>query len=174
MLNEKDRGLLLNLTGDGKGKSSSAFGVAIRAIGWGWSVAVLQFIKNDRPTGERNFFTTRFPEMIFECCGLGLTTKPGDHAGMARRGWERGKELLNGFEGELLILDELNIAIRNGYLDPAEVAQVLRKRKCGLNVIVTGRGICPEIAAISDLISEIKDVRHPYREGVKAQKGLDY
>ena len=102
MLGDKDRGLLLNLTGDGKGKSTSAFGTAVRALGWGWRVAILQFLKGDRMTGERNFFTTHFPEMIFEDLGLGLSTHPGDHAGAARRGWERAKELLANAEFVLI------------------------------------------------------------------------
>lgn len=174
MLRENDRGLLLNLTGDGKGKSSGAFGIAVRAIGWEWRVAVLQFLKGNRPTGERNFFTNHFPGMIFECCGLGITTRPGDHAGAARRGWERAKELLAGFDGELLILDELNVALRNGYIGAEEAAQALAARRRGLNVIVTGRGAPPELIAVSDLVSEVREIRHPYRDGLPAQKGLDY
>lgn len=174
MLNEENRGLLLNLTGDGKGKSTSAFGIAIRALGWNWRVAILQFLKSDRPTGERNFFTTHFPEVIFEDLGLGLTTHPGDHAGAARRGWARAKELLAGFDGELLILDELNVALRNGYLDVAEVVSLLSERRGTLNVIVTGRGAPPELVAVSDLVSEVREIRHPFREGVPAQKGIDY
>ena len=174
MLHENDRGLLLNLTGDGKGKSTGAFGIAIRALGWNWRVAILQFLKSARPTGERNFFTRHFPEMIFEDLGLGLTTHPGDHAGAARRGWERAKELLTGFDGELLILDELNVALRNGYLDGNEVVAALANRRAGLNVIVTGRGALPELVAVSDLVSEVREIRHPFRQGVPAQKGIDY
>lgn len=174
MLHEEDRGLLLNLTGDGKGKSTSAFGIAVRALGWNWRVAILQFLKGDRPTGERNFFTTNFPEVIFEDWGLGLTNHPGDHAGAARRGWERAKELLAGFRGELLILDELNVALRNGYLVCDEVVESLVNRRGNLNVIVTGRGAPPELVAVSDLVSEVREIRHPFRNGVPAQKGIDY
>ena len=174
MLGDKDRGLLLNLTGDGKGKSTSAFGTAVRALGWGWRVAILQFLKGDRMTGERNFFTTHFPEMIFEDLGLGLSTHPGDHAGAARRGWERAKELLAGFDGELLILDALNVALRNGYLSADEVIPALTGRRETLNVIVTGRGAPPELVAVSDLVSEVREIRHPFRSGIPAQKGIDY
>lgn len=176
MLKEEDRtkGLLLNLTGDGKGKSSSAFGIAVRALGWEWRVAVLQFIKGGRPTGERNFFRKYVPGMMFESCGLGLTKGPGDHASAAAASWERAKELLRGFDGELLILDELNIAVRHGYLDAAEVAAALSGRRAGLNVIVTGRGAAPELLEIADLVSEIRAVRHPFLNGEPARKGLDY
>lgn len=176
MLNEEDRskGLLLNLTGDGKGKSSGAFGIALRALGWEWRVAVLQFIKSERPTGERNFFLRHFPEVLFESRGLGLTKLPGDHAAAARAGWERAKELLAGFGGELLILDELNVAIDRGFIDAAEAAAALAGRRAGLNVIVTGRNAAPEVIAVSDLVSEVREVKHPFRRGDPARKGLDF
>ena len=112
--------------------------------------------------------------MIFEDLGLGLTTHPGDHAGAARRGWARAKELLAGFDGELLILDELNVALRNGYLSADEVIPALTGRRETLNVIVTGRGAPPELVAVSDLVSEVREIRHPFRSGIPAQKGIDY
>ena len=174
MLGDKDRGLLLNLTGDGKGKSTSAFGTVLRALGWGWRVAVIQFMKGERPTGEKNFFTRYFPEMIFEQYGLGLTTRPGDHRGMAQRGWARTRELLESFDGELLILDELNVALHHGFLDPAEVAAALRSRRATLNLIVTGRHAPPELVEIADLVSEIADLKHPFHRGIPARKGVDY
>lgn len=121
MLNEEDRaaGLLLNLTGrTAKGKTSGALGMTVRALGWGWRVAVVQFMKGDRETGERSFFRTHFPEMIFEQYGLGLLSRPGDHAGMAQRGWARARELLAEFPGELLVLDELNNALTHGLRRP--------------------------------------------------------
>lgn len=171
---DRERGLLLNLTGDGKGKSTSAFGTALRALGWGWRVAVIQFMKGERPTGEKNFFTRYFPEMIFEQYGLGLTTRPGDHRGMAQRGWARTRELLESFDGELLILDELNVALHHGFLDPAEVAAVLRARRPTLNLIVTGRHAPPELVEIADLVSEVVEIKHPFHRGIPARKGVDY
>lgn len=176
MLNEEDRarGLLLNLTGDGKGKSSSAFGIALRALGWEWRVAVLQFIKSERPTGERNFFLHHFPGVLFESRGLGLTKLPGDHAAAARAAWERAKELLSGFDGELLILDELNVAVHLGFIDATCAAAALAGRRAGLNVIVTGRNAAPEVVAVSDLVSEVRAVKHPFRHGDPARKGLDF
>jgi len=176
MLNAEDRsrGLLLNLTGDGKGKSSSAFGIAIRALGWGWKVAILQFIKSGRETGERNFFHRYFPDMIFESRGLGLMRNPGDHAAAARECWGRARQLLNEFDGELLVLDELNNAVRLGFVAPAEAAAALTGRRPGLNVVVTGRNAAPELVAVSDLVSEIRAVKHPFEHGDPARKGLDF
>lgn len=176
MLKEEDRskGLLLTLTGDGKGKSSGAFGIALRALGWEWRVAILQFIKSERPTGERNFFLKHFPEVLFESTGLGLTKLPGDHAGAAGRGWVRAQELLRDFDGELLILDELNVAIHLGFVDAAAAAEALAGRREGLNVIVTGRDAAPEVIAVADLVSEIQVVKHPFQKGDPARKGLDF
>ncbi len=172
--NSKDSGLIYNLTGDGKGKTSSALGTVIRALGWGWNVAVLQFVKSDRATGERNFFTTHFPNMVFAECGLGLTYKPGDHAGAAQEGWKRAKQMLKEFDGQLLVLDELNIAVSQKYIDAAEVAEALKQRRAGLNVIITGRYSPSELLDVSDLVSEVKMIRHPYQKGIQARKGLDY
>ena len=131
-------------------------------------------MKGERPTGEKNFFSRYFPEMIFEQYGLGLTTRPGDHRGMAQRGWARTRELLESFDGELLILDELNVALHHGFLDPAEVAALLRSRRATLNLIVTGRHAPPELVGIADLVSEIADLKHPFHRGIPARKGVDY
>ncbi len=172
--NNQDTGLLYNLTGDGKGKTSSALGMVIRALGWNWKVAVLQFMKSDRETGERNFFTTHFPDMVFAECGLGFSYKPGDHSGAAQEGWKYAKQLLQEFDGELLVLDELNIVVSRGYIDAAEVAEALKQRRPGLNVIITGRYSPQELLDVSDLVSEVKMIRHPYENGIQARKGLDY
>ena len=121
-----EKGLLYNFTGNGKGKTSAALGIALRALGWNWKIAVLQFLKSDMETGEQRFFRKYFPDVIFEDLGLGLTNIPGDHSGYASRGWEKAREMLQHFDGELLILDELNVALALGYLDPQEVVQALR------------------------------------------------
>ena len=105
-----EKGLLYNFTGNGKGKTSAALGVALRALGYGWKVAVLQFMKSGRETGERLFFRQYFPDTFFEGCGLGRTCRPGDHAGYAREGWRTASKLLKEFDGELLILDEAHSA----------------------------------------------------------------
>ncbi len=171
---DREAGLLLNFTGDGKGKTSAALGTVLRALGWGWRVAVLQFLKGERPTGEREFFQRYFPEVLFESRGLGRTIRPGDHEGEARRAWTRAAELLRDFDGDLLVLDELNVALGHGFLEPEEVLPALRGRRKALNVIITGRYAPAELLAQSDLVSEIGAVKHPYRQGVSARKGLDY
>lgn len=169
-----EKGLLYNFTGNGKGKTSAALGVVLRALGRGWKVAVLQFMKGDRETGERLFFQRHFPEIFFEGCGLGRTCKPGDHAGLAREGWKTAAEMLKDFDGELLVLDELNVALAHNYLDLHEVIESLQNRRPELNVIVTGRNSPPELRAVSDLVSDIAPEKHPYRQGIPARKGLDY
>ena len=168
-------GLLYLFTGDGKGKTSAALGTVLRALGWGWRVAVLQFMKSaERETGELRFIRERCPEVLWECCGLGLTSRPGDHAGLARAGWAKAARLLREFPGELLVLDELCNALHHGFLETAEVVAALQARRPGLNVVVTGRDAPPELVAAADLVSEIAEIKHPYRRGIPARQGLDY
>jgi len=171
---ETEKGLLYNFTGNGKGKTSAALGVVLRALGRGWKVAVLQFMKGGRETGERLFFQQYFPQILFEGCGLGRTCRPGDHAAAAREGWKKAADLLRNFDGELLVLDELNVALAHQYLDLSEVVETLKNRRPELNVIVTGRNSPPELRAVSDLVSDIAAEKHPYQQGVPARKGLDY
>ena len=169
-----EKGLLYNFTGNGKGKTSAALGVVLRALGRGWKVAVLQFMKGERETGERLFFQKYFPELYFEGCGLGRTCRPGDHAAYAREGWKTAENLLKNFDGELLVLDELNVALSHEYLDLDAVIDALKNRRPQLNVIVTGRKSPPELRAVSDLVSDIAAEKHPYQQGIPARKGLDY
>lgn len=167
-------GLLYNFTGNGKGKTSAALGMVLRALGWNWRVTILQFLKGERETGERLFFQRFFPEIRFASVGLGRTSKPGDHAGYAQAGWRTAADLLNSFDGELLVLDELNVALARGYLPLPEVLSALENRRKGLHVIVTGRQSPESLIAISDLVSELAEVKHPYLRGIPAQKGMDY
>ena len=174
MIMETEKGLLYDFTGNGKGKTSAALGVVLRALGRGWKVAVLQFMKGERETGERLFFQQYFPQILFEGCGLGRTCRPGDHAGAAREGWKKAAALLADFDGELLVLDELNVALAHQYLDLPEVVEALKNRRPELNVIVTGRNSPPELREIADLVSDIAAEKHPYQQGVPARKGLDF
>lgn len=167
-------GLLLNFTGDGKGKTSAALGTVLRALGNGWRPAVVLLIKDDRPTGELRYFREHHPDLIFECHGQGFTNRPGDHAAAARRGWQRVCGLLRTYPGELLVIDELNGALAAGLLDLDEVLSALQSRRPGLHVIVTGRDTPPELAAICDLVSDVREVKHPFAQGVPALKGLDF
>ena len=161
-------------TGNGKGKTSAALGAVVRALGWDWRVAVLQFMKSDRDTGERLFFRNFFPQVLFEDLGLGRSCKPGEHKAAAQAGWLRAAELLQKFDGELLVLDELNVTLGKGYLELPAVLQALRERRKGLNVVVTGRYAPPEMLELADLVSSIEEVKHPFRSGIPAQKGLDW
>ena len=169
-----ERGLLLNYTGEGKGKSSAAFGTALRALGWGWKVGVIQFIKDDAPTGEANFFRRYFPQLIFEQYGAGMLDRDADHRGAAERGWKRAEELLRTFDGELLVLDELNVVLHFYLLEPDEVVKVLLERRPGLNVILTGRYAHPKIVAISDLVTRVECEKHPFEQGLPARRGIDF
>ena len=169
-----ETGLLYNFTGNGKGKTSAALGIVLRALGRGWKVAVLQFMKGERETGERLFFQKYFPEIRFEGCGLGRACRPGDHASYAREGWKTASQLLKNFDGELLVLDELNAVLAHDYLNLPEVIEALKNRRKELHVIVTGRKSPPELRNISDLVSEIIPEKHPYQQGIPARKGLDY
>lgn len=174
MLNENANGLLLNFTGNGKGKTSAALGVTLRALGWNWEVGFVQFIKSERETGEKRFFAKYFPNMLFRQVGLGCTfMHTGDHAGTALKGWREVAELLPAFQGSLLVLDELNIAIHQGFIDVRDVIDALQTRRKGLNVIITGRYAKPKLLAICDLTSEIVPVKHYFERGFPAVTGLD-
>lgn len=174
MLTQNDQGLILNFTGNGKGKTSAALGVTLRALGWGWQAAFVQFIKSERETGERRFFTRYFPEMPFKQVGLGFTfAHTGDHQKAAQSGWQEAAELLKNFPGRLVVLDELNIAIHQGFIDITDVITVLQNRPPQLNVIITGRYAKPELLAVCDLVSEIAPVKHYFEQGVPAVTGLD-
>ena len=169
-----ERGLLLNYTGEGKGKSSAAFGTALRALGWGWKVGIIQFIKDEAPTGEAQFFRKYFPELIFEQYGAGMLDRDADHRGAAERGWARAKELLQTFDGELLIFDELNVVLHFYLLEPDDIREALLARRPDLNVILTGRYAHPKIVEISDLVTRVECEKHPFEKGFPARRGIDF
>ncbi|MBR0459031.1 MAG: cob(I)yrinic acid a,c-diamide adenosyltransferase [Victivallales bacterium] len=171
---EKDAGLLLNITGDGKGKTTSALGVVIRALGWGWKVAIWQFLKGTRETGERDYFQKFHPEVPFVSCGLGNVFANLDHASAAQKGWQQATQFLHSFDGNLLVLDELNVALGKGYLSCDDVLPVLLNRPKHLNIIVTGRYAPQPLLDASDLVSDIQNIKHPLQHGIPARKGLDF
>ncbi|MGE4564752.1 MAG: cob(I)yrinic acid a,c-diamide adenosyltransferase [Victivallaceae bacterium] len=169
------RGLLLTITGDGKGKTTSALGTAIRALGWGWRVKFIQFVKDGFETGEKRFFARlNFPELEWEQCGSGMSWEQADHAGAAQHGWATAREAIASGRYDLVVLDELNIALRQHWLAVDDVVETLKNRPPYLHVIVTGRTALPEILAISDLISRINEEKHPFHQGILAQNGIDY
>ncbi len=172
-----ERGLLIVHTGNGKGKSSSAFGMAIRSIGWGMKVAILQYVKGKWETGERNFFDAHPDLASFEVMGEGFTWDTQDRAAdiaAARRGWERAKELILDPEIDFVILDELNIVLADDTLPFAEALAFLKERPLTKHICVTGRGARPELKEIADLVTEFQEVKHPFNAGFNAQKGVEY
>ncbi len=171
------QGLVLVYTGDGKGKSSSAFGVIVRALGWGQSVGVVQFIKGNWKTGERQFFE-RFPDQVeWHTMGEGFTWNTQDRARdtvVAETAFDRAREMMAGGAHDLVVLDEINVVLHYEYLKAGAVLDALQARAARTSVILTGRDAKPEIADYADLVSEMREVKHPYAAGIMAQRGLDF
>jgi cob(I)alamin adenosyltransferase len=170
-------GLLMVHTGEGKGKSTAAFGMVARALGWGMKVGIVQFIKGKWKTGERLFFQ-RFPDQVrFEVMGEGFTWDTQDRArdvAAAEAAWATSVEMMNDPALDLVLLDELNIALRYDYLDVNAVVAALAARPPDKHVCITGRNAKPELLAIADLVTEMTLVRHPFDQGFKAQRGVDF
>ena len=170
-------GLLLVNTGDGKGKTTAAFGMAARALGWGQRVGIVQFIKGKWITGERQFFA-RFPDqVVYKVMGEGFTWETQDRArdiAAAQAAWGASVEMIADPSLNLVILDELNIALHYEYLDLAEVIAALAARPADKHVCVTGRNARPELIEIADVVTEMSLVRHPFDQDFKAQKGIDF
>ena len=171
------KGLLIVHTGAGKGKSTAAFGLALRAIGRGWRVGVVQFIKGAWETGERIAFA-RFGERIaWHTMGEGFTWETQDRArdvAAANAAWGKALELMADPSIRLLILDELNIALRYDYLPLAEVVAALKARRGDLTIVVTGRNAKPELIEAADLVTEMTLVKHHFAAGVRAQEGIEF
>jgi cob(I)alamin adenosyltransferase len=172
-----EKGLLIVHTGTGKGKSTAAWGLALRCLGHGRKLGVVQFIKGRRDTGER-FFLQRFPELVeVRVMGEGFTWETQDRArdiAAARAAWEEAKRMMANPELHLVILDELNIVLRKDYLPLAEVVQGLLAKRSDLHVVVTGRNAKQELIEAADLVTEMTLIKHPFRAGVKAQLGIEY
>ena len=175
----EEKGLIVVHTGAGKGKSSSGFGMIMRCIAHQMPCAVVQFIKGTWRTGERNFLEQRFAEdCIFVVSGEGFTWETQDRArdiAAARAGWETAKELIRNPEIQFVLLDEINIALRYDYLDIDEVVEFLLTEKPPMtHVVLTGRNAKEELIAAADLVTEMTLVKHPFRDGIKAQKGVEF
>jgi len=171
------RGLVLVYTGDGKGKSSSAFGVIARALGWGQRVGVVQFIKGKWKTGERQFFSKFEGRIDWSTMGEGFTWNTQDlerDTVVAQAAFEQARELLASGDYDLVVLDEINIALRYGYLSEASVIEGLKTRSARTSVILTGRDAKPELCEYADLVSEMRAVKHPFQAGIKAVRGIDF
>ncbi len=172
-----EKGLLVVHTGPGKGKSTAAFGLALRMLGRGGRVGVVQFIKGAWQTGEQDAFQTFGDRVSWHTMGEGFTWETQDLArdkAAAARAFGKARELMADETISLLILDELNIALRYDYLDLAEVVATLAARRPGLHVVVTGRNAKPELLAVADLVTEMGLVKHHFAAGVKAQPGIEF
>lgn len=172
---DQDRGLLLVLTGNGKGKSSSAFGMVARALGHDMKVGVSQFIKGRSDTGEEAFFR-RQPDVVWHVLGEGFTWNTQDLARdteTAQRGWAVTREMLRDDSLGLVVLDELTYPLKYGWLDMETVLADLAARPPMQHVVITGRGAPEALIEAADTVSELGDVKHAYRAGVRAQHGVD-
>jgi cob(I)alamin adenosyltransferase len=172
---QHDKGLLLILTGNGKGKSSSAFGMVARTLGYGHKVGVAQFLKSRRDTGEEKFLGNQ-PAVQWHVLGDGFTwdtqNREADIAS-ARRGWQVAQGLLADASLHLVILDELTYLLNYGYLDAQQVCTDLAARPATQHVVVTGRAAPACLLEMADTVSEIQDVKHAFRAGIRAQPGID-
>lgn len=175
----EEKGLVIVHTGAGKGKSSSAFGMIMRCIAHQMPCAVVQFIKGTWRTGERDFLEKNYAEeCVFVVSGEGFTWETQDRArdiAAAKAGWERAKELIRDPNMRFVLLDEINIALRYDYLDIDEVVAFLLTEKPPMtHVVLTGRNAKPELIEAADLVSEMTLIKHPFRDGIKAQKGVEF
>jgi cob(I)alamin adenosyltransferase len=173
----EERGLLIVHTGAGKGKTTAAFGMVLRCIGHGMRVGVVQFVKGAWGTGERDVLA-KFPELVTcRAMGEGFTWDTQDRErdiAAARAAWEMAKAMIADPSYGMVLLDELNIVLRYDYLPLDEVLAVLKAKPRDLHLVVTGRNAKPELIEAADLVTEMTLVKHPFRSGVKAQKGIEF
>jgi len=172
-----ERGVLILLTGNGKGKSSSAFGMVLRALGYGHNVGVVQFIKGQQLSGEEIYLKESLSQIDFYQMGTGFTWDTQDRTAdieAAKKTWAIAKEMLKDESKQLLILDELTYMLSYDYLDHDEVFDALQSRPVEQSVVVTGRGGGARLREIADTVSEIKEIKHAYNNGIKARIGVDY
>ncbi len=178
-----EKGLLIVHTGKGKGKSTAAFGLAVRAIGNGMRVGIVQFVKGKWETGERDVLL-KFPDQVtIRAMGEGFTWETQDRArdiAAAEAGWRMARKMIEACRApnpayDMIVLDELNIVLRYDYLPLAEVVAALAARPVDLHIVVTGRNAKPELIEAADLVTEMTLIKHPFREqGVRAQKGIEF
>jgi cob(I)alamin adenosyltransferase len=172
-----EKGLLIVHTGTGKGKSTAAFGLALRMLGRGQRVGVVQFIKGAWHSAERDALARFDDQLVWHTMGEGFTWETQDRArdvAAAARAWAKAAELMADPNLAMLVLDELNIALRYDYLDLASVVATLQARRPGLHVVVTGRNAKPELVAAADLVTDMTLVKHHFAAGVKAQPGIEF
>jgi cob(I)alamin adenosyltransferase len=176
----KEKGLLIIYTGEGKGKSTAAFGMVYRAVGWGHKVSVIQFMKGKWKTGDRKFaekLMVTYENFRFSTMGEGFTWLSEDlniDKAAARAAWEKAKSLISSGELFLLVLDEITYAINFQFIDLADVVQTIKNRPASLTVVLTGRKAPTELIEMADLVTEMKKIKHPFDQGVPAKPGVDF
>lgn len=176
MNNQKDKGLIIVNTGDGKGKTTAAFGMVYRSLGRGMKCAVVQFIKGKWQTGERIYSENR-ENLSFFVMGLGFTWDSDDldrDKKAAIQAWEQSKVLIQDAIHDVVVLDEITYALNYSFIELQDVLQALSLRPLMKHVIITGRNCPKEIIEAADLVTEMKVLKHPYHSGIRAQKGIDF
>src|SRR5690606_2584258 len=174
---DEERGVMILLTGNGKGKSSSAFGMVMRSLGYGYKVGVIQFIKGQQLSGEEIYLREQCPEVDFYQMGTGFTWDTQDRQkdiDAAEATWARAELMLRDPSYHLVVLDELTYMLAYSYLDEEAVLSTLANRPAQQSVVVTGRGGGQGLRDIADTVTELKEIKHAYNHGVKARKGVDY
>jgi len=174
---QEERGVAVLITGNGKGKSSSAFGMVMRALGYGQKVGVIQFIKGQQLSGEEIYLREHCPQVEFHQMGTGFTWNTQDRSGdieAAQRTWALARPMLENPGFDLVVLDELTYMLAYDYLPEDDVIAAIRERPREQSVVVTGRGGGAALQAVMDTVSEVKDVKHAFRAGVKARRGVDF
>ena len=171
------RGVGILLTGDGKGKTSSAFGMVMRALGYGYKVGVVQFIKGVQLSGEELYIRDKCPDVTFYQMGTGFTWDTQDRSAdmaAAKKTWAIAKPMLEDDSYHLVVLDELTYMLAYDYLAEDEVIEAIKNRPANQSVVVTGRGGGARLKDVVDTVSEVKDIKHAYAQGITARKGVDY
>lgn len=174
---QEERGVLILLTGDGKGKSSSAFGMVMRSLGYGYKVGVVQFIKGQQLSGEEMYLRDQCPQVDFYQMGTGFTWNTQDRDGdiaAAEKTWAVAEPMLRDDSYHLVVLDELTYMLSYKYLDEEVVLAALANRPRNQTVVVTGRGGGSALRELADTVSEIREIKHAYKAGVKARQGVDF
>lgn len=174
---DEDRGVAILLTGNGKGKTSSAFGMIMRALGYGHKVGVIQFIKGEQLSGEELYLRDHCPQVEFHQMGTGFTWDTQDRSGdiaAAQRTWAYALPMLRDSSIDLVVLDELTYMIAFDYLPEEEIVEAIVSRPKNQSVVVTGRGGGSKLQDIMDTVSEVKDIKHAFNAGIKARRGVDY
>ncbi|MDB4631000.1 cob(I)yrinic acid a,c-diamide adenosyltransferase [Pseudomonadales bacterium] len=172
-----ERGVGILLTGDGKGKTSSAFGMVMRALGYGYKVGVVQFIKGVQLSGEELYIRDKCPDVTFYQMGTGFTWDTQDRSAdmaAAKKTWAIAKPMLEDDSYHLVVLDELTYMLAYDYLAEDEVIEAIKNRPANQSVVVTGRGGGARLKDVVDTVSEVKDIKHAYAQGITARKGVDY